>query len=281
VASEPTSTGEKTGPIVPVAPPAATTPRTVEDLLHENDRLRRLNATLDEAVTARDEFIATLGHELRNPLSPMVLQIGHLIDLIKREEGGAVQTSWLEPRLRAFEGRMQRLVDVLDRLLDVSLMNGGRLRLMLDRDVDLAEVTREVCASFERELAVARCPLTLELAPAAGAWDRVRLEQIVRNLVSNAIRYGAGRPIHVSVSADDAQAQLRIRDQGVGIAPADQARIFERFERAGRRPQGAGFGLGLWIVRNLCAAFGGRVEVESELGKGATFVVTLPRRAIA
>jgi signal transduction histidine kinase len=251
-------------------PPAA-------ELAREVDDLRRRTAELAEAVTARDEFIATLGHELRNPLSPMVLQVGHLIDQVKRAERGVVETGWLAPRLQAFEARMQRLVDVLDRLLDVSLMQGGRLSVVLEGDVDLCEVTREVCARFERELTLARCPLTLDAPrPAVGRWDRVRLEQIVHNLVSNAIRYGAGRPIHVAVSTDGERADLTVRDQGIGIAPADQQRIFDRFERAGRRV-GGGFGLGLWIVRNLCRAFGGDIRVESQLGQGAAFHVTLPR----
>ena len=126
---------------------------------------------------------------------------------------------------------------------------------------------------------MARCPLSFAAhGEATGAWDRVRLEQVCRNLISNAIRFGAGRPIDVSVSADEDFATLQVRDHGVGIAPEQQARIFERFEQAAAQRTG-GFGIGLWVVRSVCAAMGGTVTVESEPGEGACFTVMLPRRS--
>jgi len=116
--------------------------------------------------------------------------------------------------------------------------------------------------------------------PAAviGWWDRLRLDQICRNLVSNAIRFGAGRPIHVTVEADDGDATLTVRDSGVGIPPHKQEVIFERFERGPENSRSGGFGIGLWVVRNVCAAMGGSVNVTSAVGVGSTFAVSLPRR---
>jgi signal transduction histidine kinase len=115
-----------------------------------------------------------------------------------------------------------------------------------------------------------------------GSWDRGRLEQVVTNLLSNAVKYGDCKPIDLAVeAADDGQARLVVRDHGLGIAAHDQARIFERFERAASSRHFGGIGLGLWIVRQIVIALGGSVSVESELGSGSTFTVTLPRQALA
>jgi signal transduction histidine kinase len=144
--------------------------------------------------------------------------------------------------------------------------------------MNLADVAREVVDGFEAELAVARCKLRLSARGiATGSWDRLRVEQVFRNLLSNAIRFGAGRPIEVAVDADHDFATVAIRDHGIGIAPDQQSKIFERFER-GVEQRSGGFGIGLWIVRNICAAMGGAVSVESTLGEGACFTVMLPRR---
>ena len=176
------------------------------------------------------------------------------------------------------EQRLHRLLETLDRLLDVSRLSTGRIDLQAE-PMDLAEVVREVIDTFDAELAVARCQVTLsERGTATGAWDRLRVEQVCRNLLSNAIRFGAGRPIEVAVDADQDFAHVAVRDHGVGIAPDQQAKIFERFER-GVEQRSGGFGIGLWIVRNICAAMGGTVSVASSLGEGACFTVMLPRHA--
>jgi signal transduction histidine kinase len=135
-----------------------------------------------------------------------------------------------------------------------------------------------VIATFESELAVARCKLTfVERGDPTGCWDRMRLEQICRNLLSNAIRFGAGRPLAVAVDADQDFATLIVQDHGIGIAPELLTQIFERFERGAERRSG-GFGIGLWVVKNICTAMGGTVSVASQLGEGACFTVMLPRR---
>jgi signal transduction histidine kinase len=239
-------------------------------------RLRELQG----AVAARDEFIATVAHELRNPVSPLIFQLRLAIEKTERMAfaGDPIPADWVHSQLRRLEQHLHRLLETLDRLLDVSRLSTGRIDLQLET-VDLAETVRDVIGTFDAELAVARCTLTFtERGEAVGSWDRVRLEQICRNLVSNAIRFGAGRPIEVSVSADEDFATLQVRDHGVGIAPAQHARIFERFER-GLEQRSGGFGIGLWVVRNVCVAMGGTVAVESEPGEGACFTVMLPRRS--
>lgn len=113
-----------------------------------------------------------------------------------------------------------------------------------------------------------------------GVWDRLRVEQIVTNLLSNAIKYGEGLPIEIVLDSDDATVTVSVTDHGIGIDPADQQRLFERFERAVTRRQYGGFGLGLWITQQIVTVIGGHIVVESRLGEGSTFRVTLPRQPI-
>lgn len=234
---------------------------------------------LEESLAAHDEFLSTLGHELRNPLSPIFMQAQYLLDAAHHAETRAISTDWLIPRLEVFCRRLRKFLEMLNRIMDVSRISAGRLTLELE-DVDLSDVVREVCADFERELSVARSELRLNIPRhLAGTWDRMRIEQVFTNLLSNAIRYGATKPIEVSISGDGGEARLCVRDHGIGIAEADQERIFQRFERAGKTRSSGGFGIGLWIVRQSCLAMGGNVEVNSQLGDGSEFIVTLPRHA--
>jgi PAS domain S-box-containing protein len=257
---------------------ATSPPHDVDTRAAVVNSIRARLQELQDAVVSRDEFIATVAHELRNPVAPLMFQVRLAID--KSEQiagtGEPLPTEWVQSQLRRFEQRLHRLLETLDRLLDVSRLSTGRIDLQLER-VNLAATAREVATSFESELAVARCKLLFsEEAEASGLWDRIRLEQICWNLLSNAIRFGAGRPIEISVNADEEFATLQVRDHGVGIAAHLHNRIFERFERGVERRSG-GFGIGLWVVKNICAAMGGTVSVKSELGEGACFTVMLPR----
>ncbi|MET0388880.1 MAG: HAMP domain-containing sensor histidine kinase [Polyangiales bacterium] len=276
----------------------AAAPVATATLLHLYDRLVGAEATLqaereraareraelerrvlerDRAVQARDELLAIAGHELRNPISPLFLQVRALLLSVRAAKDGKVEASWLAPRLESFEHRMHRFLEVLDRILDVSRLGSGRVDLLL-APVDLTDVVRDIAERFERDAAAARSDLRVESisGPIVGMWDRLRLEQITANLLSNAVRYGAGQPIHVATRAAGQVAVLEVTDRGIGIAAEDHARIFERFERAGHRPTHGGFGVGLWVVRNLCNALGGSVTVDSAPNAGARFTVTLP-----
>jgi signal transduction histidine kinase len=191
--------------------------------------------------------------------------------------GTTVSAEWVQTQLRGVERRLHRVLETLDRLLDVSRLSTGRIDLELE-PMNLADAVREVVDAVEAELAVARCSLMfVERGIATGVWDRLRVEQICRNLLSNAMRFGAGRPLEITVDADPDEATLSIRDHGIGISPEQQSKIFERFEQGGERRSG-GFGVGLWIVRNICVAMGGAVSVQSSTGEGACFTVRLPRR---
>jgi two-component system OmpR family sensor kinase len=249
-------------------------------LAAEHRQLLARNAELERDVRARDELLSVIGHELRNPISPLFMHVRALLMDVRGPERKHLDADWLTQRLERMERHIQRFLSVLDRILDVSRLSAGGIDLQLER-LDLGELVSEVVARYEQEAAAAGCTLSVQHQGVVhGTWDRLRVEQIVSNLVSNALRYGAGAPVELTVYAQQAQAVIEVRDHGVGIAAEDQERIFERFERAKRREQG-GFGVGLWVVKNLCNALGGRISVSSAPAQGATFSVSLPLGARA
>jgi len=261
----------------PLKPPASVGTGDINSVVLTSIRARLQE--LQHAVVARDEFIATVAHELRNPIAPLMFQLR--LALQKSEQLASahepIPVDWVQAQLRRVEQRLHRLLETLDRLLDVSRLSTGRIDLQPE-PMDLALAARDVLSTFEAELAVARCPVAFSTrGDATGCWDRLRVEQICQNLLSNAIRFGAGRPIEVTIEADEETVTLRVQDHGVGIAPDQQARIFERFER-GVEQRSGGFGIGLWVVKNICVAMGGSISVSSEVGEGACFTVVLRRR---
>ena len=241
------------------------------------DHLRRRIAELENAVAARDELISLIGHELRNPLSPVFLQAHHMMAEVQKAAGGQMAADWLAPRFELFLRGIDRLLDRLNRVMDVASLQAPGDIALEEEDVDLSGVVGDLVSSLARQAAAASATFDLSApVPMVGHWDRIRLEQIAGNLLSNAIRYGGGR-IEVEVhELSPGVAGLVVRDQGPGIAADVLPRLFDRFDRAGQRGRG-GLGLGLWIVHRLCTAMGGQVTVRSDPGHGACFVVALPR----
>jgi signal transduction histidine kinase len=183
----------------------------------------------------------------------------------------------LASAVEMMDRQVSRLTNLVSNLLDISRITSQRLQL--DREnVDLTALVREVLGRFQQELARAGCPVAIQAADGVtGLWDKSRLDQVITNLLANAMKYGAGKPIEIDVEAQDGVARLRVRDHGIGIAPEDQARIFGRFERAVSVHSYGGFGLGLWIAAQIVDAAGGKISVNSTPGDGATFLVELPR----
>jgi PAS domain S-box-containing protein len=222
-----------------------------------------------EAVAVRDEFLAVAGHELRTPLTALLFHA----DTLARAATLPPEAAARAVKVARSARRIARLVD---ELLDVTRISVGRLSLERE-PMDLSELAREVVVRNAEPAAHAGSPLKLDAPrPVHGVWDPGRVEQIADALVANALKYGAGKPIEIRVDADDGLARLTVRDHGIGIAAEDQARIFERFERAVSARHYGGLGLGLWIVRQVAEAHGGRIAVASVPGEGSTFTVELP-----
>ncbi|MBK9265117.1 MAG: CHASE domain-containing protein [Polyangiaceae bacterium] len=238
--------------------------------------LEATNAKLHEAVKAREEFLSIASHELRTPLTPLKLQLQSVLRLLAREDPAAGTHERVTKSLRAIDGQVDRLGRLVDDLLDASRISAGRM--VLERQtVDLKQLLIDVLDRHRKELQSTATVAKLKAPePVVGTFDRLRIEQVVTNLVTNAIKYAPGKPVHISLSAKNATAILVMRDEGPGIAPEDIGRIFERFERAVIPGYQGGLGLGLFIARQIVEAHGGTIQAESKLGQGATFTVVLP-----
>ncbi|WP_158501591.1 ATP-binding protein [Vitiosangium sp. GDMCC 1.1324] len=231
-----------------------------------------------QAVAQRDEFFTVAAHELRTPTTSLKLNVQSLLRGARRGETGPMPPA-LMGKLENIDRNAGRLNALVNELLDVTRIHAGRLRMDLE-EVDLSALVQDVAARYELPATQAESPIHLELAgPAVGTWDRLRLEQVVTNLLSNALKYGAGKPVSLRVEASAGLVRLVVRDEGIGISPESLPRLFGRFERAVSDRHYGGLGLGLYITRQIVEALGGTVYVRSAPGAGATFTVELPRQA--
>lgn len=240
----------------------------------EAERQRLLEEAV-AAVKARDEFLSVASHELRSPLQALKLQV-EMLTRPPESRKDAAPTGWAKQKLEGAARQIERLAAMVSELMDVSRIGAGRLHI--DREqTDLSTVARETIDAFREEAAKAGCAVTLH-APGSvvGEWDRLRMTQIVTNLLGNAFKFGAGKPIDVFVEPHGRSARLRVQDHGIGIAPDNLERIFQCFEQVKTEKRYAGLGLGLYIVKQIVEAHGGKLGVESQLGVGSTFTVELP-----
>jgi signal transduction histidine kinase len=222
-----------------------------------------------EALRVRDDFISIAGHELKTPLMTLLLDARQLL---------AVESVEPAARRRALERIArggERLGQLVDDLLDVSRIRAGRFPMDVSR-VELRGLVTEVVDRYAPELSQASSPLDSSGGvPIFGWWDRSRLQQVVANLLQNAIRYGAGKPIEIRIEEQDGTARVRVRDHGAGIAHEEQAHLFEQFAHPASSRKG-GLGIGLWITKRIVEAHHGSISVRSEPGQGAEFLVELP-----
>jgi signal transduction histidine kinase len=232
----------------------------------------RLYLAAQDGIRARDEFLSVASHELRTPLSTLLLQLGALRHLVHDRSGKLVD------KVEGALSSTDRLSTLVDRLLDVSRIVAGRLELEI-RDIDLSQLAQDVVQRVSDEAAKAGCTLQLSAdSEVIGMWDRLRIEQMLTNLLSNGFKYGAGKPIAIVVVSEGGEATLSVRDHGMGIPTTALGRIFDRFERAVPPDHFGGLGLGLYITRQIAEAHGGSISVDSKPGAGAIFTVRLPQR---
>ena len=246
-------------------------------LARQNLDLAAANAELRRLDDLKSTFVSVAAHELRTPLTAIEGYVEMLLD----EEVGPISVEQRE-YLAIVQSSARRLVDIASSLLDVARIEAGRVDLVL-QPTNLPALVRRAAAEFETELTASRQCLTLHHAPELppALCDATRTAQIVGNLLSNAIKY-TPQEGHIRIAVDSAAEegflQVSVADDGVGIAPEDQDKLFRRFFRAASATQtgASGAGLGLYITRSLVELHGGRIWLESKSGKGSTFYVTLP-----
>ncbi len=253
----------------------AQSPLASVPLDHETvDALRRRVADLSEAVAARDTFIAVAGHELRNPMTPILGQIDLLMQGIRT---GRCPPEQVEQRLGQIQHTMRRYVKRAAILLDVSRINSGRLKLEPET-FDLAVLLRDVADDLSDAARHAGVAITVTAPKTLPAClDHLAIEQVIDNLVANALKYGGSTPVGVSANVHEGRLRIEVRDGGAGIPASDRARVFECFERAvGQNERHSGFGVGLWVVRQLVQCMDGTIAIDDAPGGGALFTVALP-----
>jgi PAS domain S-box-containing protein len=232
-----------------------------------------------DAIRVRDEFLSVASHELRTPLSALQLQIQTLLQAPRRLPQAALSPEQIKPKLEMAHRQIERLTRLIGELMDVSRITAGRLRLELE-EVDLCDVVRDVVSRLGEEAGRANTSIEVRTTvPVVGRWDRIRVEQVVTNLLANALKFGGGKPIEITVEEKGPTGRLIVADHGIGIAPEDVERIFHRYEQAISSRAFGGLGLGLYIARQIIEAHGGTIRVESQFGAGSTFTVDLPRGA--
>ncbi len=262
----------------------------IDDQKHiAEERERALNEA-KEAIQARDEFLSIASHELKTPLTSISLQLQLLDRTIWKNvqenipigpdenvaQVSGITLAKLAQQIRASGEQTQRLGHLLDELLDFTRVRLGRLILSPEK-INLSEVIADVVERSNADFHLRGVDVAVDVDPSIeGNWDRMRMEQVVTNLLSNAFKYGKGKPIEVSLRREGGKVLLKISDHGIGIAPEMRRKIFERFERVVKGTEISGFGLGLYITRQIVEAHGGMIRVDSELGKGSTFTVEIP-----
>jgi len=234
----------------------------------QEERVRLAQA--QEAIRLRDDFLSIASHELKTPLTALQLQLRSIRSQVGDGGGRLADTAVRATRVA------ERLANLIDALLDVSRIATGRLKLSVE-PLDLVEVARDVIERLRESAVDAGCAVSLDSrGPIEGRWDRLRIEQVLTNLLSNALKYAARKPIVVSVARAGDEAVLQVRDDGPGIAEEQMPRLFERFERADSTRNYGGMGLGLYVAREIAQAHGGTIAADNLPGGGASFTVRLP-----
>lgn len=252
-----------------------------EQIKHQNKLLEvalaksKENEELKALIKARDAFLSMASHELKTPITPLNLQMQTFIELFESDRHEKIDKERLLRMLHTSQAQIERLSRLIYELVDVTRLASNRLEINL-AETELNMCVRKVLDDFEPEIRKSGSVITFrEEVVVRGNWDAFRIEQVIINLLTNALKYGLKKPILITVTKTD-KAVFEIRDEGLGIAPENQERIFERYERAVSDSNYSGLGLGLYIAKEIVTLHFGKITVESSVGMGSKFKVELP-----
>lgn len=239
-------------------------------------QLQNTQNELEQAVRMRDDFMSIVAHEVRTPLNGLILETQLRKMHLARDNAAAFTLDKMHAMVDRDERQIKSLIRLIEDMLDVSRIRTGKLSIRPSR-LDLVQLVKNLLQNFTPQVETAESSVTLTAdQPVVGNWDEFRIEQVISNLLTNALRYGAKSPIDVRVYNHDGQARVEVQDRGIGISEENQQRIFQQFERVSAKAVVAGLGLGLFISEQIVAAHGGSITVESRIGEGALFRVCLP-----
>lgn len=243
------------------------------------NELAHAKVEADKAVKARDEFLSIASHELNTPLTSLKLQIQLRKKQLSNGNTTLMTPEGIEKMIKSDEKQINRLSRLVDDMLDISRLNSGSVNFKKSV-VDINQLVAEIASRFSAQLVALGVPLIIESKKAvAGFWDQHRIDQVITNLLTNAMKYGDNKPISIRIDADEYNALISVTDQGIGISPEDQSRVFQQYERAVSANAVSGLGLGLFIVNQILVGHKATIVLTSELGKGSTFLVTLPLKS--
>jgi PAS domain S-box-containing protein len=251
--------------------------REAEELRNQlfvKEKEARLDA--QRAVLIRDEFLSIASHELKTPLTVLMMQTQLLNRLMEQDRLQHLSKQKQLELIQSSSQQLDRFSNLINDLLDVGRLSEGALTLKRVR-INLYDIVQGILPRFQQELVESGSMVSLSGdSEVIGEWERLPVEQVIINLLKNAIKFGLGKEIKITIEKKGIMAVLTVSDHGIGISTEDQGRIFECFERGVSSKSFGGLGLGLYISRQFIEAHGGTIKVESELNHGSTFIVELP-----
>ncbi|MEN0038841.1 MAG: hybrid sensor histidine kinase/response regulator [Cellvibrio sp.] len=248
----------------------------VEALEKSQRQLHATQAELERALKMRDDFISLVAHELRTPLNTLHIESQVRQLQLQRGDLSVFNKERLHSMVERDTRQINSMVRLINDMVEVSRVNTGNLSIRPEK-INLSQLVLRVVGDFTLQAVAAGSSFTIDVVENVyGSWDDFRVEQIIINLITNALRYGGGKPVAITLAVVGDRVEVHVQDQGSGIAPNEQQRIFEKFERLGNNKVREGLGMGLYIARQLAEAHGGSLVVRSNPGEGACFTLCLP-----